>query len=211
MPRVSSVKSRASPVTCQKSAWRLWAARSQVYCSCLSRHSALTRSAVSPSTSAQERAAEAKSKSVPYASNTQARTPESGRFGMCYGLLVRGSSRAVRSRANAGSSAVRPPARPLPKGHRSGIETCDAPVAQLDRALPSEGKGQGFESLRARQQNQTLSSRMFSSLQFQGPLGTVSTSQTVAPRNFFLVAGGSPMVVRRSKDPFRVKSWYFDT
>src|ERR1044072_264101 len=26
-----------------------------------------------------------------------------------------------------------------------------APVAQLDRALPSEGKGQGFESLRARQ------------------------------------------------------------
>src|SRR5262249_57395511 len=61
----------------------------------LSRYSALTRSAVSPSTSAQERAAEAKSKSVPYASNTQARTPESGRFGMCYGLLVRGSSRAV--------------------------------------------------------------------------------------------------------------------
>src|SRR3954471_10553199 len=27
----------------------------------------------------------------------------------------------------------------------------DAPVAQLDRALPSEGRGQGFESLRARQ------------------------------------------------------------
>jgi hypothetical protein len=26
-----------------------------------------------------------------------------------------------------------------------------APVAQLDRALPSEGRGQGFESLRARQ------------------------------------------------------------
>ena len=26
----------------------------------------------------------------------------------------------------------------------------DAPVAQLDRALPSEGRGQGFESLRAR-------------------------------------------------------------
>ncbi len=25
-----------------------------------------------------------------------------------------------------------------------------APVAQLDRALPSEGRGQGFESLRAR-------------------------------------------------------------
>ena len=29
-----------------------------------------------------------------------------------------------------------------------------APVAQLDRALPSEGRGQGFESLRARQLNQ---------------------------------------------------------
>jgi hypothetical protein len=26
-----------------------------------------------------------------------------------------------------------------------------APVAQLDRALPSEGRGRGFESLRARQ------------------------------------------------------------
>ena len=32
-----------------------------------------------------------------------------------------------------------------------------APVAQLDRALPSEGRGQGFESLRVRQLNQTLS------------------------------------------------------
>src|SRR5262249_18004058 len=31
-----------------------------------------------------------------------------------------------------------------------------APVAQLDRALPSEGRGQGFESLRARQQSQDL-------------------------------------------------------
>lgn len=26
---------------------------------------------------------------------------------------------------------------------------CAAPVAQLDRALPSEGKGRGFESRRA--------------------------------------------------------------
>ena len=32
-----------------------------------------------------------------------------------------------------------------------------APVAQLDRALPSEGRGQGFESLRARQQIQQFS------------------------------------------------------
>src|SRR5262249_10815860 len=31
------------------------------------------------------------------------------------------------------------------------LDRCSAPVAQLDRALPSEGRGQGFESLRARQ------------------------------------------------------------
>ena len=31
-----------------------------------------------------------------------------------------------------------------------------APVAQLDRALPSEGRGQRFESSRVRQQNRTL-------------------------------------------------------
>jgi hypothetical protein len=29
----------------------------------------------------------------------------------------------------------------------------DAPVAQLDRALPSEGKGHTFESCRVRQQD----------------------------------------------------------
>ncbi len=33
----------------------------------------------------------------------------------------------------------------------TGLTTTSAPVAQLDRALPSGGKGQGFESLRARQ------------------------------------------------------------
>jgi hypothetical protein len=33
----------------------------------------------------------------------------------------------------------------------------NAPVAQLDRALPSEGRGQGFESLRARQ----ISNKLF--------------------------------------------------
>jgi hypothetical protein len=32
-----------------------------------------------------------------------------------------------------------------------GVARQLAPVAQLDRALPSEGRGQGFESLRARQ------------------------------------------------------------
>jgi hypothetical protein len=31
------------------------------------------------------------------------------------------------------------------------IALLEAPVAQLDRALPSEGRGQGFESLRVRQ------------------------------------------------------------
>src|SRR5580700_764244 len=34
--------------------------------------------------------------------------------------------------------------------------TPHAPVAQLDRALPSEGRGQGFESLRARHLIQKL-------------------------------------------------------
>ena len=38
------------------------------------------------------------------------------------------------------------------RGHvRGGARLRLAPVAQLDRALPSEGRGQGFESLRARQ------------------------------------------------------------
>src|SRR6516225_6177661 len=40
---------------------------------------------------------------------------------------------------------------PLPRRQPSAIYTLNAPVAQLDRALPSEGRGQGFESLRARQ------------------------------------------------------------
>jgi hypothetical protein len=40
---------------------------------------------------------------------------------------------------------------PLPRVDRSGIKSPEAPVAQLDRALPSEGKGQRFESPRARQ------------------------------------------------------------
>jgi hypothetical protein len=34
---------------------------------------------------------------------------------------------------------------------RLGSRCLEAPVAQLDRALPSEGRGQGFESLRVRQ------------------------------------------------------------
>jgi hypothetical protein len=39
----------------------------------------------------------------------------------------------------------------LPVRPSSGRSQRLAPVAQLDRALPSEGRGQGFESLRARQ------------------------------------------------------------
>ena len=47
----------------------------------------------------------------------------------------------------------RSPPRPAAtrcRSRRYRIESLAAPVAQLDRALPSEGKGQGFESLRAR-------------------------------------------------------------
>lgn len=39
----------------------------------------------------------------------------------------------------------------LRPGGRQAIFLRDAPVAQLDRALPSEGRGQRFESSRARQ------------------------------------------------------------
>ncbi len=34
-------------------------------------------------------------------------------------------------------------------GKNEGIDTSNAPVAQLDRALDFESKGRGFESLRA--------------------------------------------------------------
>ena len=58
---VSSEKSSASPVTCQKSACRSWAARSHVYCSCLSRQRVMKLMS-SPSTFL---AADAKSNNVP--------------------------------------------------------------------------------------------------------------------------------------------------
>ncbi len=38
----------------------------------------------------------------------------------------------------------------------AGYEETDGPVAQLDRALPSEGKGRTFESSRVRQSFQGL-------------------------------------------------------
>src|SRR3954464_9955197 len=72
---VSSAKSSASAVTCQKSTWRPCKVRNQVYCNCLSRHRAVNRSALSPNTSRQPVAADPKSKSVPYASKTHARIP----------------------------------------------------------------------------------------------------------------------------------------
>jgi mannose-6-phosphate isomerase-like protein (cupin superfamily) len=40
---------------------------------------------------------------------------------------------------------------PLPRPDRSANDIFEAPVAQLDRALPSEGRGHKFESCRARQ------------------------------------------------------------
>ena len=41
--------------------------------------------------------------------------------------------------------------RPLLRAHALARgRALSAPVAQLDRALPSEGRGQGFESLRVR-------------------------------------------------------------
>ena len=54
--------------------------------------------------------------------------------------------------------------RPLPQFRafaiKAGSISLFAPVAQLDRALPSEGRGQGFESLRARQRNGHFSRRL---------------------------------------------------
>jgi len=50
------------------------------------------------------------------------------------------------------SAAVAAPAGFRYLGRHSSI----APVAQLDRALPSEGRGQGFESLRARQKTKAF-------------------------------------------------------
>ena len=40
----------------------------------------------------------------------------------------------------------------------------DAPVAQLDRALPSEGRGQRFESSRVRQISSDLSNLLIDNL-----------------------------------------------
>src|SRR5690349_12082333 len=57
-------------------------------------------------------------------------------------------TRTFQARRKHGSRAARVAASPA-FGYLRRIS--NAPVAQLDRALPSEGRGQGFESLRARQ------------------------------------------------------------
>ena len=66
--------------------------------------------------------------------------------------------------------------RPLPLPAVSSIEARQAPVAQLDRALPSEGKGRTFESSRARQflpQNQNDRLRIGYPGRFRQSVGTV--------------------------------------
>lgn len=58
------------------------------------------------------------------------------------------------ARTGAGVAAM-PAIRYLDSNVPAGFKYAGlAPVAQLDRALPSEGRGQGFESLRARQLSQ---------------------------------------------------------
>jgi hypothetical protein len=47
-------------------------------------------------------------------------------------------------------------AAPLPRKAQSAKSTPNAPVAQLDRALPSEGIGHTFESCRVRQLDQSV-------------------------------------------------------
>src|SRR5262249_55635808 len=54
-----------------------------------------------------------------------------------------------RKMTSLGSCGLTPDARLL-RVRGSGIESREAPVAQLDRALPSEGRGHRFESCRAR-------------------------------------------------------------
>src|ERR1700684_4232322 len=95
-------------------------------------------------------------------------------------------SRTARSAAASGGlrsltrSSTRTECRPCDQGRFLGLRyissttaqavaawpafrylTPHAPVAQLDRALPSEGRGQGFESLRARQYFQYLAQFLF--------------------------------------------------
>ena len=65
--------------------------------------------------------------------------------------LVASSGHRVRPSRDGG--VFSPLASPLPRKAQSAKSTPNAPVAQLDRALPSEGKGHTFESCRVRQQS----------------------------------------------------------
>src|SRR5579862_3930832 len=54
--------------------------------------------------------------------------------------------------SEGGSKVTSPKSRRLPRGRSRAIAGArDAPVAQLDRVLPSEGRGHRFESCRVRQ------------------------------------------------------------
>src|SRR6516225_1642150 len=57
-----------------------------------------------------------------------------------------------RRRATMGSFLAAPHAPHCRAGSDRLMTSSSAPVAQLDRALPSEGRGHKFESCRARQQ-----------------------------------------------------------
>src|SRR5258707_15360941 len=62
--------------------------------------------------------------------------------------------RPSRCSTEPGPPQTRPPFRPaeaVADARPIGYITRNAPVAQLDRALPSEGKGHTFESCRVRQ------------------------------------------------------------
>jgi hypothetical protein len=75
--------------------------------------------------------------------------------------------------------------RPLPRVRRSGIESREAPVAQLDRALPSEGRGHRFESCRARHKAVQIVFEIY----FDPP-----SSRRASTRCWF--SSGVPMLIR---------------
>lgn len=83
---------------------------------------------------------------------------------------------------NALSATAALNVRPLPLAGVSSIKNTRAPVAQLDRALPSEGKGRTFESSRARQLPADLSG-VFGHLRFPSQL-EISTGHKLVTAGF---------------------------
>src|ERR1700722_19297454 len=67
---------------------------------------------------------------------------------------------------------------------RAPLSKANAPVAQLDRALPSEGKGQRFESPRARQLIKDLRKS------FRGYASGKLTTNSPTERAYWRVIGG---------------------